>query len=61
MITDIKRLHLGCGKNTLPGWMNLDKMPIDGVEIIADLDNCKTEKLPFPDNEIDEFYLYRST
>ncbi len=55
MKLDSKRLNLGCGKNILQGWINLDIVANNGVDVIADLDNCKNTDLPFQDNEIDEF------
>ena len=56
MITNSKRLNLGCGRNILPDWINVDIVPLDGVDIIANLDDCQNTKLPFADNEIDEFF-----
>jgi SAM-dependent methyltransferase len=50
-ITD-KRLHLGCGRTILPGWVNLDMMPGNGVDVVADLDRCAEIPLPF---EVDSF------
>ncbi|HEY9666734.1 MAG TPA: methyltransferase domain-containing protein [Coleofasciculaceae cyanobacterium] len=50
-----KKLNLGCGKTILPGWINLDKVALAGVDIIADLDTCHTTQLPFGNDEIDEF------
>lgn len=50
-----KKLNLGCGRTILSGWINLDKVALGGVEIIADLDNLQTTKLPFDNDEIDEF------
>jgi SAM-dependent methyltransferase len=50
-----KKINLGCGKNILQGWSNLDKVAGTGVDIIADLDDCKNSKLPFDSNEIEEF------
>ncbi|WP_349262622.1 class I SAM-dependent methyltransferase [Allocoleopsis sp.] len=51
-----KKLNLGCGKTVLPGWINLDKVPLSGVDIIANLDDCQEVKLPFDNDEIDEFF-----
>lgn len=55
MTVPIKKLHLGCGREILPDWINLDCFPLPGVDIIADLDDCQNTKLPFEDNSIDEF------
>lgn len=55
MITHPKRLNLGCGKNILPDWINLDRVALSGVDVIANLDDCQTTPLPFEDNSIDEF------
>jgi len=51
-----KKLNLGCGKTILPDWINLDKVPSSGVDIIADLDKCQEIKLPFDNDAIDEFF-----
>ncbi|MCQ6343681.1 methyltransferase domain-containing protein [Bacillus cereus] len=50
-----KKLNLGCGRHILKGWINIDIMPIEGVDIIADLNNCKIKPLPFDDNSVDVF------
>lgn len=50
-----QKLHLGCGRNIMDGWINLDVFQMDGVDIVADLDNCKNDSLPFADNSIDQF------
>ena len=44
------RLHLGCGRNIMPGWTNVDIQPGPGV-MVADLE----EELPFEDNTVEEF------
>lgn len=49
------KLNLGCGTRPLEGWVNLDVVPGDGVDVVADLDRCRTTPLPFPDESFDEF------
>jgi SAM-dependent methyltransferase len=51
-----RRLHLGCGRNILPGWVNLDSVPLPGVDVVADLDRCATIPLPFESDSFDEFF-----
>jgi SAM-dependent methyltransferase len=51
------RLNVGCGRNIIEDWINLDMMMLDGVDIIADLDDCANTALPMEDNMIDEFLL----
>ena len=50
-----KRLHLGCGKDILPGWVNLDMQTGPGVDVVANLDQCEHSRLPFADDTFDEF------
>ena len=49
-------LHLGCGNEYIPGWVNVD---VTGrkLDIEFDLDACRTQKLPIADNSVDGFYL----
>lgn len=49
-------LNLGCGKNTMEGFVNIDCIKLKGVDIVADFDNCKNTPLPFDDNTVDGFY-----
>lgn len=51
----MKRLHLGCGRTILPDWVNLDVMPGPGVDVVADLDDCANQPLPFANDTFDEF------
>lgn len=48
------RLHLGCGRTILPGWVNLDSFPLEGVDVVADLDKCESSPLPFEADSVDE-------
>lgn len=49
-------LNLGCGKRSLEGFINIDCADMEGVDVIADLDNCKNVPLPFQDNSVDGFF-----
>lgn len=49
------KLHLGCGRTILDGWVNLDIARLDGVEVVADLDDCRNTPLPFADERFEEF------
>lgn len=51
------RLNLGCGRNSLPGWTNVDVTPLPGVDVVADLASCREVPLPFADDSVDEFLL----
>jgi predicted SAM-dependent methyltransferase len=41
----------------MEGWINLDVVALPGVDVVADLEQCRSKPLPFHDNEIDEFML----
>jgi SAM-dependent methyltransferase len=51
----VRRLHLGCGRDIRQGWINLDRHRLPGVDVVADLDDCRKAPLPLPDGSIDEF------
>ncbi len=52
-----KKLNVGCGRNILAGWVNLDSAALPGVDVIADLDQCATQPLPLPEGDVEEFLL----
>jgi SAM-dependent methyltransferase len=47
------KLNLGCGRSTLYGWTNVDRIQLPGVDVVADLNTA----LPFDDDSADEILL----
>jgi len=47
------RLNLGSGMRSMPGFYNVDLLPLPGVDLVADL-NSPLDALP--DNSVDEIY-----
>ena len=47
-------VDLGCGLSKPEGYIGVDKLPGEGVDIVADL----TKKFPFPDNSVDGVRAY---
>ena len=43
------KLDLGCGPNGLPGFVGVDRFPLPGVQVVADLD----KPLPFKEDSIE--------
>jgi hypothetical protein len=52
-------LHLGCGNEYIPGWINVD-LRGRKLDIRFDLDSCRTERLPLEGDSVDGFYLCHS-
>ena len=50
-------LNLGCGRNPLPGWVNVDIAATPGVDVVADLDACRATPLPFADNSVSQMRM----
>ena len=41
----------------MQGWINVDRMKLPGVDIVADIDRCADEPIPLEDDSVDEFLL----
>ena len=48
-MSEIQRLHWGCGESPVPGWVNCDQWEFEGVEVVGDI----LDGLPFPDDTFD--------
>src|SRR5215475_1580570 len=44
------RLNLGCGRDIRPGWVNVDSVPLPGVDVATDFDH--DPHLPFADGTV---------
>ena len=51
------RLNLGCGRNSIAGWVNVDWIALPGVDVVANLNDCAHTPLPFADDSVDEMLL----
>lgn len=47
---DNLRLHLGCGRSIRPGWINIDAVPGEGIDLAMDLDADPV--LPYPTDSV---------
>lgn len=52
-----RKLNVGCGRNIIKDWINVDRIALPGVDVVADIDCCADQPLPLPDNHVDEFLL----
>jgi SAM-dependent methyltransferase len=50
-----ERLHLGCGNDVLPGWVNHDLAALPGVDVVHDLDSYPW---PFDDDRFTEIRMH---
>ena len=53
-------VHLACGRQIIPGWVNLDRNGDLGADVVFDLDRCARERLPFEDDSVDGFLMHRA-
>lgn len=44
------KIDLGCGKNKMPGFIGVDSLAFEGVDVVTDL----TKRWPWDDNSVDE-------
>ena len=51
------KLNIGCGRNAMDGWVNIDSVDLPGVDIVFDLDNCANTRMMLADDSVDEFML----
>ena len=50
-----KAVNIGCGRDYIKGWVNVDGDPIISPDIVCELDS-KNVRLPFEDNSMDLVY-----
>lgn len=51
------KVNLGCGRRAMPGWTNIDAVPLAGVDLVAQLDDPEKVSLPLADDSVDEFAM----
>jgi len=51
------KLNMGSGNNILKGYINLDCIPLNGVDVIHNLEEFP---YPFPDNYFKEIYIHQT-
>lgn len=51
-MSELRRIDIGCGKNKQPGFIGVDAIPFEGVDIVHDI----RTPWPWEDNSVDEAY-----
>lgn len=54
-VRDARLMHLGCGKDVFPGWLNVDLQPTESV-LSVDLDAVGDAFADLPESSFDGFY-----
>ena len=57
MNNSLKQLNVGCGRNILDGWINMDAYSQPGVDLVYDLESCAKTPIPLANDSVDEFLL----
>lgn len=55
-INNLKKVEIGCGKTKTEGYIGVDRFPLEGVDIVADIN----EGLPFEENTVDVIFACHS-
>lgn len=55
-IENLKKVEIGCGKTKTEGYIGVDRFELDGVDIVADIN----EGLPFETNSVDVIFACHS-
>jgi SAM-dependent methyltransferase len=56
--SDLKLLHLACGRALMAGWINVDRDPAVGADIVFDLETCAEGKLPLAHDSVDGIFMH---
>jgi SAM-dependent methyltransferase len=51
------KLNLGCGRRPMDGWVNVDCVPLPGVDLVVELDAPDKVSLPWADDSVDELAM----
>jgi SAM-dependent methyltransferase len=55
--SQLQLLHLRCGHQSLPGWINLDRVAASGADIVFDFEAGGEKRLPLATDSIDGFLM----
>lgn len=51
------QLNIGCGRNVMEGWLNLDHAALPGVDLVCDLERVRQTPIDLPDASVAQFLL----